>query len=113
MTRPVNSRSRCIGRLWVTGSLPEWISATAGVPQIAADLLQHHTSAAPGHERRLPRLVRLAPAADYWYSATALTAEGVISRTLLHGIGVNVAAHMNCACSKMGACILIEFTHGV
>jgi hypothetical protein len=26
---------------WVTGCLPEWVSATAGVPQMAADLLRH------------------------------------------------------------------------
>jgi|SRR5579883_2900779 hypothetical protein len=32
----------------VTGFLPEQVSGTAGVPQIAADLLQHHISAAPG-----------------------------------------------------------------
>jgi hypothetical protein len=27
---------------WVTCCFPECLSATAGVPQIAADLLQHH-----------------------------------------------------------------------
>ena len=33
------------------GRLPEWLSGTAGVPQIAADLLQHHISAAVGQLR--------------------------------------------------------------
>jgi hypothetical protein len=34
------------GRLWVKGGLPEGISATAAVPQIAADLL-HRASGQP------------------------------------------------------------------
>ena len=37
--------------LWVTGCLPECVSTTAAVPHIAADLLQHHTSAAWGQFR--------------------------------------------------------------
>jgi len=34
----------------VTGCLPEWVSATAALPQIAADLLQHDISAAQGQQ---------------------------------------------------------------
>src|SRR5579883_1559201 len=42
---PQGSNSTSSG---VTGCLPGWVSATAGVPQTAADLLQHHISAASG-----------------------------------------------------------------
>jgi hypothetical protein len=35
----------------VSCCLPECVSTTAGVPQIAAYLLQHHISAAPGQQR--------------------------------------------------------------
>jgi hypothetical protein len=42
-------RSEC--RHWVTGCLPDYVSATAGVPQTAAYLQQHHMSAALGPGR--------------------------------------------------------------
>jgi hypothetical protein len=39
----------CVGN-W-SSRLSERVSGTAGVPRIAADLPQHHISAALGHER--------------------------------------------------------------
>jgi hypothetical protein len=41
-------RARGKGLPWVTSCLPERVSATAGVPQIAAYLLQLRSSVAPG-----------------------------------------------------------------
>jgi hypothetical protein len=39
------------GPLRVTSRPPKCVSTTAGVPQIAADLLQHHISAALGQKQ--------------------------------------------------------------
>jgi hypothetical protein len=45
--------------LRVTGYIPEWVSTTAGVPQIAGDLMQRCKSAALGHKRAFRRLAPL------------------------------------------------------